>query len=67
MGWRKKAPTKEGYYWYLPEPVGKYQAAPTVMHRDSDGDWTFVGNECTMKASELRGRWWPVALEPPNA
>ncbi|MDP1886658.1 hypothetical protein [Polaromonas sp.] len=70
--WTRKAPKEPGYYWFLPSRTRVVwqrqlteQEAPTVMCLDEAHDWSYVGNEVTLDASELNGRWWPVALQPP--
>lgn len=71
--WTRTAPKERGYYWFLRDRT-KYsdgtlskQAPATVMYKNKDGFWVYVGNDQEQKAKQLSGMWWSEALLPPDA
>lgn len=74
MAWLKRAPTAEGYYWFLPSQVDmgggrlSKQDPPVIAHREVELDYyTCSGNDMTFEAKELKGLWWSEPIRPPSA
>lgn len=66
MAWTREHPTREGYYWFMPDDRDQWWYCTLPLIVDCRNGYLMVnGDERSLDGDELAGLWSPEPLVPP--